>query len=94
MISLYFPIPQIRQELDLDSDDSLCIYQAPAPDLVRQLDGVMEVTDSAYVPYPLSHMVALEAYLNEPYGTLSGERDAEGTHVTEYPLDRPSPGGE
>ena len=86
MISLCFPISQIRQGLDLDPDDFLCTYREPAPDLVRQLDAVLEATDDAHALRLSSLMIALEAYLEEPYAIFPGERDAEGIDVTEYPF--------
>lgn len=84
--TIYYPIAQIGQGLNLDLDDSPCLYQELAPDLVRRLDVVLEVTDAIDALYLLSQIDALEIHLNEPHALFPGERDTGGIDVTEYPF--------
>ena len=83
----YHPIPQINPELDSDVDDPRWLSQEPAPDPVREFDAVLEIIADADLSCLLSQMVALETHLNEPYALFPGERDSQGTDVTEYPFE-------
>jgi len=82
----YYVISPSDLILHSDPDNPQWLCQGPSPDLVRQIDAVLEATGDTEAHHLLDQIIALEAYLNEPHALFSGEKDAEGIDVTEYPF--------
>ena len=59
------------------------IHGRQTPDLIQQLDSLVEDADDTRLPHLLNQEIALEAYLNEPHALTPGERDTQGLDVTE-----------
>jgi hypothetical protein len=79
-------IPSVEPEPDLDIDGLRWFSQEPTLDIPDQFDAILDIVADVALSY-LSHLIALEAYLNAPHVLFPGESDPQGIGITEYPFE-------